>query len=66
MRKYWLAVLVWWNYKQRERGILLDEWFWADRELFCSGYYIESLPFPKKLNFRHKNGLLERWLNKTK
>lgn len=32
-----LQALVWWNYRQRERGVKPDEWYWADLLLIERG-----------------------------
>ena len=36
-----LTKLVRMNYKLRERGILPDKWYWADRMLYHTGYYVD-------------------------
>lgn len=43
---FWLPRIVWlWaltvsNYRKRQIGVLPDEWFWADAELFERGWYV--------------------------
>jgi hypothetical protein len=34
---FYLMPLTLWNYIQRGKGKLPDEWYWADEELFLQG-----------------------------
>ncbi len=42
MPSWLLAVLTWRNHRLRERGLLPDEWYWADVELLRRGLTIDD------------------------